>query len=55
MNLVKIGENNNGKLDITNCYAIPFDEDPREPGVWFVDHNYHETMFSMIRKVSKTL
>lgn len=37
---------------MTNSYAIPFDEDPREQGVWFIDHNYHETMFSMFRKIN---
>ena len=41
-----------GLLDVTNCYAIPFDEDPAEPQVWFFDHIYHETMFNMMRKIN---
>ena len=43
-----------GKLDVTNSYAIPFDEDPNEPGVWFIDHMYHETMFKMYKKVASS-
>lgn len=38
-------------MDITNCYAIPFDEDPVEKNVWFIDTNYHETMFEMFKKI----
>jgi 26S proteasome regulatory subunit N8 len=40
-----------GLLDVTNCYAVPFDEDLNEPQVWFFDHIYHETMFNMMRKI----
>lgn len=46
--------NDKRKLDITNCYAVPFDEDSEESSVWFVDHTYHEEMCSMFRKVTKT-
>ena len=45
------GTNNKGKIDVTNSYAVPFDEDPKEPGVWFVDHMYHEKMLNMSGKV----
>ena len=48
---VLLGEASKGKLDITNCYAIPFEEDIKEGGIWFLDHNYHETMYSMFKKV----
>ena len=41
-----------GQVDITNCYAVPFEEDPRDPKTWFLDHNYHEDMYEMFRKVS---
>jgi len=46
------GEINKGKIDVTNCYAVPFDEDPKEAGVWFVDHMYHETMLEMFKKIN---
>jgi len=44
------GDNN--VLDITNCYAVPFEEDLQEPNVWFFDHIYHENMYNMMRKIN---
>ena len=41
-----------GVLDVTNCYAVPFDEDAQEQTVWFFDHIYHETMYNMMRKIN---
>jgi len=41
------------KLHITNCFAIPFEEDARDPQVWFLDHNFHENMFAMFKKVNQ--
>eukprot|EP00347_Sterkiella_histriomuscorum_P010033 403338947 len=41
-----------GVLDVTNCYAVPFDEELQEPNVWFFDHIYHETMYNMMRKIN---
>ena len=32
--------------------SVPFDEDEREPSVWFLDHNYLENMTAMFRKVN---
>jgi len=50
---VLLGEyGDHGVLDVTNCYAVPFDEDLQEPSVWFFDHIYHETMFNMMRKIN---
>lgn len=49
---VLLGEISKGQLDITNSYAVPFEEDPRVPGIWFFDHNYHEEMFAMFKKVN---
>jgi len=49
---VLLGEVNKGVVDITNSYAVPFEEDPRNPKIWFVDHNYHENMFAMFKKVT---
>jgi 26S proteasome regulatory subunit N8 len=31
---------------------VPFEEDEKDPLVWFADHNYHEDMYSMFRKVN---
>eukprot|EP01095_Lingulamoeba_sp_RSL-Kostka_P008042 TRINITY_DN2635_c3_g1_i1.p1 TRINITY_DN2635_c3_g1~~TRINITY_DN2635_c3_g1_i1.p1 ORF type:complete len:331 (+),score=139.78 TRINITY_DN2635_c3_g1_i1:41-1033(+) len=40
-----------GKVDVTNSYALPFDEDNRNE-IWFLDHNYHERMYAMFKKVN---
>mmetsp|Transcript_29058 Transcript_29058/g.81311 ORF Transcript_29058/g.81311 Transcript_29058/m.81311 type:complete len:318 (+) Transcript_29058:98-1051(+) len=42
----------NGVVDVTNSFAVPFDEDVRNPKIWFLDHNFLENMFRMLRKVS---
>eukprot|EP01028_Stygiella_incarcerata_P011911 TRINITY_DN705_c0_g1_i2.p1 TRINITY_DN705_c0_g1~~TRINITY_DN705_c0_g1_i2.p1 ORF type:complete len:335 (-),score=100.90 TRINITY_DN705_c0_g1_i2:223-1227(-) len=41
-----------GTIAVFNAYAVPFDEDEKEPNVWFLDHNYHERMYDMHQKVS---
>lgn len=47
-----LGELQDGKLHVTNSFAVLFEEDPRDPRVWFLDHNYHENMFQMFKKVN---
>lgn len=49
---VLLGENNKGIYDITNAYAVPFDEEVNKEGVWFIDHNFHEIMFNMFKKIN---
>eukprot|EP00455_Lapot_gusevi_P000527 TRINITY_DN1023_c0_g1_i1.p1 TRINITY_DN1023_c0_g1~~TRINITY_DN1023_c0_g1_i1.p1 ORF type:complete len:371 (-),score=144.56 TRINITY_DN1023_c0_g1_i1:200-1246(-) len=49
---ILLGETYKGKIDVTNSYAVPFEEDPRDPNVWFFDHMYHENMFAMFKKVN---
>jgi 26S proteasome regulatory subunit N8 len=39
-------------VEITNSYAVPFEEDAKNPKIWFLDHNYHENMWAMFRKVN---
>eukprot|EP01088_Endostelium_zonatum_P019628 TRINITY_DN6870_c0_g1_i1.p1 TRINITY_DN6870_c0_g1~~TRINITY_DN6870_c0_g1_i1.p1 ORF type:complete len:327 (-),score=86.35 TRINITY_DN6870_c0_g1_i1:110-1069(-) len=51
---VLLGEFSKGVVDITNSYAIPFEEEPRQPSIFFVDHIYHENMFDMFKKVNAT-
>jgi len=41
-----------GLLDISNSFAVPFDEDDKEKSVWFLDHDYLESMASMFKKVN---
>lgn len=49
---ILLGETHRGKVDVTNSYAVPFEEDLKEPSIWFLDHNYHENMFAMFKKVN---
>ncbi|KAL0224119.1 hypothetical protein P9112_003509 [Eukaryota sp. TZLM1-RC] len=47
-----LGTVNRGVVDITNCFAVPFEENPRDPKVWMFDHQFAETMFKMQQKVN---
>ena len=49
---VLLGEYIGGKVDVTSCYALPFEEDPKDKKVWFVDHIYNEQMFEMYQKIN---
>jgi 26S proteasome regulatory subunit N8 len=49
---VLLGTVSKGQVDVTNSYAVPFEEDEKNPHIWFLDHNYHENMWSMFKKVS---
>eukprot|EP00163_Fabomonas_tropica_P001014 TRINITY_DN10766_c0_g1_i3.p1 TRINITY_DN10766_c0_g1~~TRINITY_DN10766_c0_g1_i3.p1 ORF type:complete len:299 (+),score=66.78 TRINITY_DN10766_c0_g1_i3:516-1412(+) len=31
---------------------VPFEEDARDPSIWFLDHNFLENMYAMFRKVN---
>ena len=33
-------------------FAVPFEEDDKDPSIWFLDHNYHESMFSMFKRIN---
>eukprot|EP01132_Coremiostelium_polycephalum_P010956 gene10956-13420_t len=47
-----LGSNNKGVVDITNCYGVPFEEDETNPQIWYLDHNFHENMFAMFKKIN---
>jgi 26S proteasome regulatory subunit N8 len=49
---VLLGSRKNGTVDIANSFGVPFEEKNNEPDVWFLDHNYLETMYRMFRKVN---
>lgn len=40
------------RSSITNSLAVPFEEDEKDPSVWFLDHNYVESMNEMFKKVN---
>lgn len=37
---------------MANSFAIPFEEDEKDPKTWFLDHNYIEGMWTMFKKVN---
>lgn len=39
-------------IHVTNLYAIPFEEDEKNPAVWFLDHNYIDAMGEMFKKIN---
>lgn len=49
---VLLGEIFRGRLDISNSFAVPFEEEPSDSKVWFLDHNYLENMFYMYKKIN---
>ena len=47
-----LGFYDNGKLEVTNSFALPFEEDAQDLDVWFLDHLYLEEMFTMLKKIN---
>ncbi|GAM28542.1 hypothetical protein SAMD00019534_117180 [Acytostelium subglobosum LB1] len=47
-----LGANNKGVVDVSNCYGVPFEEDDDNSNIWFLDHNFHENMYSMLKKIN---
>ncbi|KAE8798274.1 putative 26S proteasome non-ATPase regulatory subunit 7 [Hordeum vulgare] len=37
---------------ILGIVTVPFEEDDKDPRIWFLDHNYHEAMFSMFKRIN---
>jgi|EP00945_MAST-04E_sp_MAST-4E-sp1_P006815 26S proteasome regulatory subunit N8 len=49
---VLLGKRYKGTVDCFNSFAVPFEEDRKDPDVWYLDHNYLEDMERMFRKVN---
>ncbi|ODV61553.1 proteasome regulatory particle lid subunit RPN8 [Ascoidea rubescens DSM 1968] len=51
---VILGDNspNSNQIRVSNSFAIPFEEDDKNPNVWFLDHNYIESMNDMFKKIN---
>lgn len=49
---VLLGELTKARLDVSNSFAVPFEEEPKNSKVWFLDHNYLENMFGMFRRIN---
>jgi 26S proteasome regulatory subunit N8 len=39
-------------FDVVGSFAVPFEEDDRDPKTWFLDLDYIESMWEMFRKVN---
>ncbi len=39
-------------VHVTNSYAVPFEENEKDPTVWYIDHNYHENMGELAKKIN---
>nr|OQO21756.1 26S proteasome regulatory subunit rpn-8 [Rachicladosporium sp. CCFEE 5018] len=49
---VLLGQNDGKSVRVSNSFAVPFEEDEKDPSVWFIDHNYIESMNDMFKKVN---
>lgn len=49
---VLLGDNSGNSIRVANSFAIPFEEDEKNASVWFLDHNYVESMGDMFKKVN---
>ncbi|KAF5750854.1 26S proteasome non-ATPase regulatory subunit 7 A-like [Tripterygium wilfordii] len=49
---ILLGSSFKGTVDVSNSYAVPFEEDDKDPSIWFFDHNYHEAMYSMFKRIN---
>jgi len=47
-----LGTTARGVIDVTNSFAVPFEEDERDLDIFFLDHSYLETMLAMFTKVN---
>jgi len=47
-----LGSVSKGVVDVTNSFAVPFEEDDKDPNIWFLDHAFKEQMFAMFKKVN---
>lgn len=49
---VLLGENTGQNVRVSNSFAVPFEEDEKDPSVWFLDHNFIESMRDMFKKIN---
>lgn len=52
---VLLGNRNRNTVDVTNSFAVPFEEDLNNPAVWFLDHDFLDTMYWNFKKVNSKL
>lgn len=49
---VLLGDITENKINVTNSYALPFEEDQKDKKVWYIDHIFNETKYEMFQKIN---
>ncbi len=49
---VLLGQDNGKVVNVANSFAVPFEEDEKDPKVWYLDHDYIQGMNDMFKKVN---
>jgi 26S proteasome regulatory subunit N8 len=49
---ILLGDVYRGQANITQCFGIPFEEDEKDPSIWFVDTNFIDEMYGLHKKVT---
>ncbi|KAG8934226.1 proteasome regulatory particle subunit [Tulasnella sp. 417] len=49
---ILLGQDNGKTVNVANSFAVPFEEDDKDPKTWFLDHDYIEGMWGMFKKVN---
>ena len=48
-----LGQRRGSTLEVTNSFAVPFDEEERNTSTWFLDYNFLEDMAHMFKRVNQ--
>lgn len=49
---VLLGQDDGHTINVANSFAVPFEEDDKDPKTFFLDLDYVEEMWRMFRKVN---
>lgn len=49
---VLLGQDDGTTINVANSFAVPFEEDDKDPKTFFLDLDYVEEMWRMFRKVN---
>jgi len=49
---ILLGQDNGKSVNVANSFAVPFEEDEKDPKTWFLDHDYIDGMWGMFKKVN---
>ena len=52
---ILLGQDNGKSVNVANSFAVPFEEDEKDPKTWFLDHDYIDGMWGMFKKVNGEL